>query len=191
MSSIEVSQELKTLINTYGFATLDRAYQDVRRVALEEYATVLRAAGYSVFQQQQSIATAKEVTISKASHTNTPVYVEEQQQQLKEVTVAQQERPKRGRKPKVRAVAPPVPMPEPEPEPASTPAAEQRRREKEKAAELRAAGVDPGTVLTIENVQAWVNEGRSYAWIAREKVGCKQELVSTFVRLNNIKRQVV
>ncbi len=66
----------------------------------------------------------------------------------------------------------------------------QRQKEKEKREELKRAGVDMKTVLTVENVKKWLEDGNSYAWIAREKVGCKQELISKFAKLNGITTSV-
>jgi hypothetical protein len=46
--------------------------------------------------------------------------------------------------------------------------------------------VKESDVLTVCNVSEWIGEGRSYAWIASEKVGCKQEEVSRFAKLHGI-----
>ena len=47
-------------------------------------------------------------------------------------------------------------------------------------------GVNDSEVLTVSNVTKWLKEGRSYAWIASEKVGCKQEEVSRFAKLHKL-----
>jgi hypothetical protein len=43
-------------------------------------------------------------------------------------------------------------------------------------------------ILTVENVKQWLDEGHSYAWIAKEKVGCKQELISKFAKVNGLQK---
>ena len=62
----------------------------------------------------------------------------------------------------------------------------QRQKEKKKKEEIQQAGANMKDLLTVENVRAWLAEGRTYAWIAREKIGCKQDLIGQFARLNNL-----
>jgi hypothetical protein len=68
-----------------------------------------------------------------------------------------------------------------------TPKAEQRAAEAAKRVELSAAGVDPHTKLTKENLEKWLAEGKSFSQIAREEVGLRQEEVSSAAKKYNLK----
>jgi hypothetical protein len=67
--------------------------------------------------------------------------------------------------------------------------AAQRAAEAAKRAELTAAGVDPHDKLTRENLQKWLNEGKSFSQIARDEVGLRQEEVSAAVKKYKLKPQ--
>jgi hypothetical protein len=67
--------------------------------------------------------------------------------------------------------------------------AEQRAREAAKRAELIAAGTNPHEKLTKENLEKWIQEGKSFSQIAREEVGLRQEEVSAAAKKYNVKPQ--
>ena len=59
----------------------------------------------------------------------------------------------------------------------------QRLAVEKKRAELHAQGVDPKSLLTKENLKQWVEqEGNTYAWVAREKVGVPESEVSALAK---------
>jgi Ni,Fe-hydrogenase I large subunit len=59
----------------------------------------------------------------------------------------------------------------------------QRLAVEKKRVELQAQGVDPKTLLTKENLKKWVeDEGNTYAWVAREKVGVPESEVSSLAK---------
>lgn len=62
----------------------------------------------------------------------------------------------------------------------------QREKERYRREENKRNNISESDVLTVENVREWIGEGRSFAWIASEKVGCKQEEVSRFAKLHGI-----
>jgi hypothetical protein len=63
----------------------------------------------------------------------------------------------------------------------------QRAKEKVRREYMKANNIDITELFTVDNVRKWLNDGRSYAWIASEQLGCKQEEVSRFAKMNKIK----
>lgn len=59
---------------------------------------------------------------------------------------------------------------------------EQRAAEAAKRAALVAVGINPRDLLTRENLQTWISQGKSFSQIAREEVGLRQEEISAAVR---------
>jgi hypothetical protein len=65
----------------------------------------------------------------------------------------------------------------------------QRAMQKQKYQENLANGVDLKTLLTKEKLEQWHGvEGKTYAYIAAEIVGCKEEEVSTLIKAYGIQR---
>jgi len=63
----------------------------------------------------------------------------------------------------------------------------QRVKEKARREYMKKNNIDVTELFTIDNVKKWLDDGKSYAWIASEQLGCKQEDVSRFVKMNKIK----
>jgi hypothetical protein len=65
----------------------------------------------------------------------------------------------------------------------------QRIKQKQKYEENLSKGIDPKTLLTKENLEQWHGvEGKTFAYIAGELVGCKEEEVSTLIKAFGIQR---
>jgi len=63
----------------------------------------------------------------------------------------------------------------------------QKEQEEKKRKENEAKGIKPKDLLTKENLQKWYGEeNRTFSYIAREYVGCKDTEVSAAVKLYNI-----
>lgn len=63
----------------------------------------------------------------------------------------------------------------------------QKEQEDKKRKEQESKGINPKELLTKENLQKWyAEEGRTFAYIAREYVGCKDSEVSHAVKLFDI-----
>ena len=63
----------------------------------------------------------------------------------------------------------------------------QKEQEKKKADELKKQGIDPSSLLTVENLHNWVQkEGNTFAWVARN-TGIPEYKVAAFAKSNNIK----
>ena len=64
-------------------------------------------------------------------------------------------------------------------------AVEAKRKENE------AAGLSPSDFLTKENLRQWIEEeGKSYAWVAREKAGCPETQVAAQAQMMGLKSRI-
>ena len=64
-------------------------------------------------------------------------------------------------------------------------AVEAKRKENEQA------GLQPSNFLTKENLTKWiVEDGKTYAWVAREKAGCPEAQVSATAQMMGIKSRI-
>jgi hypothetical protein len=67
----------------------------------------------------------------------------------------------------------------------------QKEQEEKKRSENEALGLDPSKILTRENLKQWIElEGRTYAWVAREKAGCPDTQVSATAQMLGIKSKI-
>lgn len=66
----------------------------------------------------------------------------------------------------------------------------QREQEAARRAYMKANKISRASLMTEENVRKWIEqEGNSYAWVAREQLGCKEEDVSRFAKEHKIVRK--
>jgi hypothetical protein len=64
-------------------------------------------------------------------------------------------------------------------------AVEAKRKENE------AAGLSPSHFLTKENLRQWIEEdGKTYAWVAREKAGCPETQVAAQAQMMGLKSRI-
>jgi len=67
----------------------------------------------------------------------------------------------------------------------------QKEAEKKKRAELDAKGITVASLMTRENLKKWIEEeGKTYAWVAREVIGCAETLVSTMSKNYGIQSNI-
>jgi len=67
----------------------------------------------------------------------------------------------------------------------------QKEQEEKKRIENETAGISVMEVLTKENLKQWIEvEGRTYAWVAREKAGCADTQVSATAQMLGIKSKI-
>ena len=63
----------------------------------------------------------------------------------------------------------------------------QKEQEDKKRKENEDKGIDPKSLLTIENLKKWlIDEKRTFSYVAREYVGCKDSEVSSTAKAFNI-----
>jgi len=67
----------------------------------------------------------------------------------------------------------------------------QKEAEEKKHAELAAQGATLSSILTKENLKKWIEEeGRTYAWVAREKAGCHSAQVTAVAKSFGIESKI-
>ena len=67
----------------------------------------------------------------------------------------------------------------------------QKDAEAKKRTELDAKGITVASLMTRDNLKRWIeDEGKSYAWVAREMVGCADTLVSNMAKNYGIQSKI-
>jgi hypothetical protein len=67
----------------------------------------------------------------------------------------------------------------------------QKEQEAKKLAELTAAGTNPESLLTAESIKCWIeDEGRTFAYVAREYVGLPEATVADFAKSHGVKSKI-
>lgn len=67
----------------------------------------------------------------------------------------------------------------------------QKEQEQKKLAQLNSEGIDPTTLLTVENVRKWITEeGKTFAYVAREYLGIPEGKVADFGKKHNIRSSI-
>jgi hypothetical protein len=67
----------------------------------------------------------------------------------------------------------------------------QKEAEAKKRTELDAKGITVASLMTRENLKKWIeDEGHTFAWVAREMIGCADTLVSTMAKNYGIQSSI-
>jgi hypothetical protein len=67
----------------------------------------------------------------------------------------------------------------------------QKAEEEKKRKENEEAGIELSQILTKENLKQWIEvEGHTYAWVAREKAGCKEAQIAATAQMMGIKSRI-
>ena len=67
----------------------------------------------------------------------------------------------------------------------------QKEQEGKKLAELTASGTNPESLLTAESIKRWIEEeGRTFAYVAREYVGLPEATVADFAKGHGVKSKI-
>ena len=67
----------------------------------------------------------------------------------------------------------------------------QKTEEEKKRKENEEAGIELSQELTKENLKQWIEiEGHTYAWVAREKAGCKESQIAATAQMMGIKSRI-
>ena len=65
----------------------------------------------------------------------------------------------------------------------------QRAEEAARRAYMKKNKISRSSLMTVENMRTWLGNGQTFAWIAREQLGCKEEDVSKFAKENGLQRK--
>ena len=67
----------------------------------------------------------------------------------------------------------------------------QKTEEEKKRKENEEAGIELSQILTKENLKQWIEvEGHTYAWVAREKAGCKESQIAATAQMMGIRSRI-
>lgn len=67
----------------------------------------------------------------------------------------------------------------------------QKNEEAKKRKENEEAGIELSQILTKENLKQWIEiEGHTYAWVAREKAGCKESHIAATAQMMGIRSRI-
>ena len=67
----------------------------------------------------------------------------------------------------------------------------QKTEEEKKRKENEESGIELSQILTKENLKQWIEvEGHTYAWVAREKAGCKESQIAATAQMMGIKSRI-
>jgi CRISPR/Cas system CSM-associated protein Csm4 (group 5 of RAMP superfamily) len=67
----------------------------------------------------------------------------------------------------------------------------QKIEEEKKRKENEEAGIELSQILTKENLKQWIEiEGHTYAWVAREKAGCKESQIAAMAQMMGIRSRI-
>lgn len=67
----------------------------------------------------------------------------------------------------------------------------QKAEEDKKRKENEGLGIELSQILTKENLKQWIEvEGHTYAWVAREKAGCKESQIAATAQMMGIKSRI-
>jgi hypothetical protein len=204
-----LQQELRALVAANGFEMVHTTLQEMMRQDYEFLSKIFK----TVVPATVAAAVPAPVPIAVAAPTPAPTTVHTPL----EVVQAMNPPPKKMVKITVRKAAeepisspPAAPMPptpavisQPEVNTLEAPVekgkfrspAEVKRYQKEaeakKRTELDAKGITVASLMTRDNLKKWIeDEGRTFAWVAREMIGCSDTLVSSMAKNYGIQSNI-
>lgn len=180
--------DIYALVAKYGFKNLHVRLEEIMREEYAYFQTKFQIPDpivvKEVFQEEPVVEKKQRKTkvkkISIAQPVNTVEHKEETQDvqlslentELKDVIVTVTEKVNHFRDPK-------------EMKEFQKNAVEAKRKENE------AAGLSPSHFLTKENLRQWIEEdGKTYAWVAREKAGCPETQVAAQAQMMGLKSRI-
>ena len=180
--------DIYALVAKYGFKNLHVRLEEIMREEYAYFQTKFQIPEpivvKEVFQEEPVVEKKQRKTkvkkISIAQPVNTVEHKEETQDvqlslentELKDVIVTVTEKVNHFRDPK-------------EMKEFQKNAVEAKRKENE------AAGLSPSHFLTKENLRQWIEEdGKTYAWVAREKAGCPETQVAAQAQMMGLKSRI-
>lgn len=181
MSDIE--SELRKLVSSYGYQKINDSLQSMMKVEYEylarhfQQAVVPSQPVVPVAAETKKVKTAKvkkvkalKVPAVEESQVKEPINTLVLEEEIKEVVVSN-------------------------PNPAYRDPKEikefQKAEEEKKRKENEEAGIELSQILTKENLKQWIEiEGHTYAWVAREKAGCKESQIAAMAQMMGIRSRI-
>jgi len=179
-----MDQDIYALVAKYGFKNLHIRLEEIMRDEYAYFQTKFQASLPVVKELVQEIIPkkptklrSKKQVLSKPVEPSEPVVqsqplVQSEEVEVKDVIVTVSEKTNNFRDPKEMKEF-------------------QRNAVEAKKKENEAAGLSPSDFLTKENLKQWIeDEGRTYAWVAREKAGCPETQVAATAQMMGLKSRI-
>lgn len=174
--------DIYALVAKYGFKNLHIRLEEIMRDEYAYFQTKFQAplvvpntiVVKEVQEKKQRKTKVKKVVSAKPEleEQSEDVQLSLENTELKDVIVTVSEKPNHFRDPK-------------EMKEFQKNAVEAKRKENE------AAGLSPSDFLTKENLRQWIEEeGKTYAWVAREKAGCPETQVAAQAQMMGLKSRI-
>ena len=173
-----MDQDIYALVAKYGFKNLHIRLEEIMRDEYAYFQTKFQASLPFVKEVVQEVIPKKHTKLrskkqapSKPLEQTEPV-VQSEEVEVKDVIVTVSEKANNFRDPKEMKEF-------------------QRNAVEAKKKENDAAGLSPSDFLTKENLKQWIeDEGRTYAWVAREKAGCPETQVAATAQMMGLKSRI-
>ena len=175
-----MDQDIYALVAKYGFKNLHIRLEEIMRDEYAYFQTKFQAALPFVKEvvpkkptklRSKKQVPSKPVDSSESVVQSQPV-VQSEEAEVKDVIVTVSEKANNFRDPKEMKEF-------------------QRNAVEAKKKENEAAGLSPSDFLTKDNLKQWIeHEGRTYAWVAREKAGCPETQVAATAQMMGLKSRI-
>ena len=173
-----MDQDIYALVAKYGFKNLHIRLEEIMRDEYAYFQTKFQASLPVVKEVVQEVIPKKHTKLrSKKQAPSKPleqseVVAQSEEVEVKDVIVTVSEKANNFRDPKEMKEF-------------------QRNAVEAKKKENEAAGLSPSDFLTKENLKQWIeDEGRTYAWVAREKAGCPETQVAATAQMMGLKSRI-
>jgi hypothetical protein len=181
MSDIE--SELRKLVSSYGYQKLNDSLQSMMKSEFEYLArifqkpTVPSQAIVPVSSETKKVKATKvkkvkplKASAVEESQVNEPINTLVLEEEIKDIIVSNPNPAYRDPK-EVKEY--------------------QKNEEEKKRKENEEAGIELSQILTKENLKQWIEiEGHTYAWVAREKAGCKESQIAAMAQMMGIRSRI-
>ena len=186
MSDIE--SEIRKLVSSYGYQYVNDTLQSMMKneytylsKLFQTVVTPVRVAPiHTTVVSQPTIAVKKQKKVKKVNVVNQPKVTEPKVEEPSNTLVLEEE---------IKEVV--VTNPTPTYRDPKEMKEFQKSEEEKKRKENEEAGIELSQILTKENLKQWIEvEGHTYAWVAREKAGCKESQIAATAQMMGIRSRI-
>jgi hypothetical protein len=178
----EIESELRKLVSSYGYQKLNDALQSMMK---GEYEYLARLFQKPIVPSQPIVPVASEIKlkaakVKKVKAKKVPTVDESQVKEPINTLVLEEE---------IKDII--VSNPNPAYRDSKEVKEFQKNEEEKKRKENEEAGIELSQILTKENLKQWIEiEGHTYAWVAREKAGCKESQIAAMAQMMGIRSRI-
>jgi hypothetical protein len=178
-----MDQDIFALVGKYGFEALHCRLNEIMRSEFEYLK--------SCFDKQQPTQAQQQPTQAQQNQPITEIAKKTRKPYTKKSKASIESQPIVSEVPEIKDVIVVAPVERQGFRDPKEVKAFQKSAEEAKHQENLAAGIDTSQVLTKDNLKLWIEqEGRTYAWVAREKAGCPDTQVAATAQMMGIKSKI-